>query len=149
MRVLKNDHKKFCDAIDSAPARYDRILDSHPYITKRPTSELTFGYIIDYPKVLFRCEYIIHLLYHHIEICNFNQHALESFVKLRCMASGLKRVYNVGDIFKQNSAPFTLCYSNTVFQDYMFIGAQESYLLEFFKCEVRLLKNVRLFLQSI
>ena len=95
MRKLKNDHKKFCDAINSAPARYERILESHPYINKRPMTELTYGYIIDYPKSLFRCEYIIRLLYHHIEICTFSQYALKSFVKLRCMASGLNQVYNV------------------------------------------------------
>ena len=95
MRKLKKDHKKFCDGIDSAPTRYKRILDSHPYITGRSESELTFGYIIDYPKALFRCEYIIRLLYHHIEVCTFSQTALESFVKLRCMATGLNKVYNV------------------------------------------------------
>ena len=95
MNLLKRDFRKFCDAIDSAPVRYTRILDSHPYITKRQNHELSFGYIIDYPKALFRCEYIIRLLYHHIEVCTFSQHALESFVKLRCMSTGLNKVYNV------------------------------------------------------
>jgi hypothetical protein len=96
MSVLWRDFPKFCDAIDSSPARYDRILELHPYVHNRAKTDiLSTGYILDYPSSLFRCEYIIHLLYYHIEICSFSQNALQSFVKLRCMASKLKVVYNV------------------------------------------------------
>ena len=96
MNVLGHSFTNFCNAIDSAPARYKIILKYHPFIRERsPTEILPTGYIFGYSNSLFRCEYKVHSLYHHIEICSFNIHALQSFVKLRCMISDLKKLYNV------------------------------------------------------
>ena len=110
MTVLGYDYRNFCNAIDSAPARYERILKYHPYIRTRLVTELrSTGYIFGYPTSLFRCEYIIHLLYLHIEICTFSSYALQSFIKLRYMyiASNLRKIYNVSYTFMEtiNQSP--------------------------------------------
>ena len=94
MNKIGHDFRKFCNLIDSATARYDRILEYHPFIKMRSDLPIV-DYVTNYPGSLFRCEYIIHLLYYHIEICTFNQHTLQSLMKLRYMSSGLKKIYNV------------------------------------------------------
>ena len=113
MRKLWANFRKFCNLIDSSQARYDRILEYHPFINQRaglPNNE----YVSDYPKPLFPCEYIIHLLYYHIEICTFSQNRLQSLMKLRHMSSGQKKIYNVSKMkpLKNRKKPLHFPYNN-------------------------------------
>jgi hypothetical protein len=94
------NNKFLGDCVSSAPARYERLCSHHPGIvpasgwTSSPKPHKT-GYPANYPKQIYRVDYILGLLYYHFEILDFPHSAMKSVLTLKLLSKKLSQVYMV------------------------------------------------------
>ena len=95
------NNRKFMDGqVSSATARYKRICEYHPGVvaasgwTSTPKKHKT-GYPVNYPKKIFRADFILGVIYHHLDIVVFSHNAIIEVLSLRTMSSVLSKVFKV------------------------------------------------------
>ena len=84
------------NAINSAPARYKRLCQYHPGIVKGVSAiNVKTGYPHCFSTKIFRCEYIIVLLYQHFDIIFLEHTAMRNIIALRHHVTYLTRIFAV------------------------------------------------------
>ena len=82
-------------AVNSGPARYDRVVLYHPGIRDRIGENWELGYPPHYPLMLFRCEYILEILNYHNSILVFEELTLSNIKSLTEIMAALRKVHMV------------------------------------------------------
>ena len=82
-------------AVNSGPARYERLVSYHPGIRDRINKSWALGYPPYYPLMLFRCEYILEFLNYHLTILDFEELTSANVKSLTEIMAALKKVHMV------------------------------------------------------
>ena len=102
------DNKFLGDCIFSAAARYNIICEYHPGVvsasgwTSSPKKH-KIGHPLKYPSKIFRVDYILRLLHHHLEITVISHSAIKMIMTLRTLSAKLSKVYTVSIQLKKPS----------------------------------------------
>jgi hypothetical protein len=80
---FENHRLLLIGSVNSGPARFARICRLHPGVKDRPHEDWALGYSPNFPETLFRCDFIIGLVFYHFKIITFSDASISVIIVLK------------------------------------------------------------------